>query len=236
MAIPAEVTLTPAEAAELLGLSGPFVAKLLERSEIPSELLPSSRHRRIRLEDVLAFQARRERRAEGRRRIADIAATASLPYLCLQNVARVFVNTNVLFPFSVMDLMLALTEDGSRRGVDRHPAEVDGPDHVDNVHMAPAVAGQPHPAPRCRGGAAPDHDVPTVHHHREPNREPSDPTSRTVPRPPHALDQLRGRFAWRLISLEQSPARQMPHRAACESRRACQVTRLLPWRKVRGRG
>jgi len=27
-------------------------------------------------------------------------------------VARVFVDTNVLFPFSVMDLMLALTEDG----------------------------------------------------------------------------------------------------------------------------
>jgi hypothetical protein len=26
-------------------------------------------------------------------------------------VARVFVDTNVLFPFSVMDLMLALTED-----------------------------------------------------------------------------------------------------------------------------
>jgi hypothetical protein len=27
-------------------------------------------------------------------------------------MARVFVDTNVLFPFSVMDLMLALTEDG----------------------------------------------------------------------------------------------------------------------------
>jgi hypothetical protein len=34
------------------------------------------------LEDVLAFQARRERRAEGRRRIADIATTADLPYSC----------------------------------------------------------------------------------------------------------------------------------------------------------
>jgi excisionase family DNA binding protein len=112
MAIPAEVSVTPAEAAELLGLSRPFVARLIERGDIPSELLPHSRHRRIRLEDVLTFQARRERRAEGRRRIADIAATADLPYLCLQIVARVFVDTNVLFPFSVMDLMLALTEDG----------------------------------------------------------------------------------------------------------------------------
>ena len=104
--------LTPAEAAELLGLSRPFVARLLERGDIPSELLPESRHRRIKLEDVLAFQDRRERRAEGRRRIADIAATADLPYLCLLFVAKVFIDTNVLFPFSVMDLMLALTEDG----------------------------------------------------------------------------------------------------------------------------
>ena len=45
-------------------------------------------------------------------RIADIAATADLPYLCLLFVARVFIDTNVLFPFSVMDLMVALTKDG----------------------------------------------------------------------------------------------------------------------------
>jgi excisionase family DNA binding protein len=112
MAISAEVTLTPAEAAELLGLSRPFLVRLLERGDIPSELLPESRHRRIKLEDVLTFQDRRERRSEGRRRIADIATTADLPYLCLLFVARVFIDTNVLFPFSVMDLMLALTEDG----------------------------------------------------------------------------------------------------------------------------
>ncbi len=112
MAIPAEVTLTPAEAAELLGLSRPFVARLLERGDIPSEFLPESRHRRVKLEDVLAFQYRRERRSEGQRRIADIAASADLPYLCLLFVAKVFIDTNVLFPFSVMDLMLALTEDG----------------------------------------------------------------------------------------------------------------------------
>jgi excisionase family DNA binding protein len=112
MAIPAGVTLTPAEAAELLGLSRPFVARLLERGDIPSELLPESRHRRIKLEDVLAFKDRRERRTEGRRRIADITAAAGLPYLSLRFVARVFIDTNVLFPFSVMDLMLALSEDG----------------------------------------------------------------------------------------------------------------------------
>jgi excisionase family DNA binding protein len=105
MTIPAEVMLTPTEAAELLGLSRPFVARLLERGDIPSELLPESRHRRIKLGDVLAFQDRRERRSEGRSRIADIAATADLPYLCLLFVARVFIDTNVLFPFSIMDLI-----------------------------------------------------------------------------------------------------------------------------------
>jgi hypothetical protein len=39
--------------------------------DIPSEFLPESRHRRIRPEDVLAFQARRERRAEGALDVAD---------------------------------------------------------------------------------------------------------------------------------------------------------------------
>jgi hypothetical protein len=34
----------------------------------------------VKLSDVLAFQAKRERRAEGRRRIADIVASADLPY------------------------------------------------------------------------------------------------------------------------------------------------------------
>ena len=124
MAIPAEVLLTPAEAAELLGLSRPFVARLLERGDIPSELLPESRHRRIRLEDVLAFQGRRERRSEGRSRIADIAASADLPYSCLFFVARVFIDANVLFPFSVMDLRLALSEDGIHvGGITRHRAK-----------------------------------------------------------------------------------------------------------------
>jgi hypothetical protein len=55
----------PAEAAELLGLSRPFVAHFPERGDLPSELLPDSRHRGIRLEDVLTFQTRREPRAEG---------------------------------------------------------------------------------------------------------------------------------------------------------------------------
>lgn len=78
--LPSDAMLTPAEAAELLGLSRPFVARLLDEGEIPSERLPSSRHRRIRLADVLAFAERREQRREGRRRVADAVADAGLPY------------------------------------------------------------------------------------------------------------------------------------------------------------
>lgn len=78
--LPSEVSLTPAEAAELLGLSRPFVVRLLDEGEIPSERLPRSRHRRVRLSDVVAFQAKRERRKEGRRRIAAAVEEAGLPY------------------------------------------------------------------------------------------------------------------------------------------------------------
>ncbi|MFZ3498316.1 helix-turn-helix domain-containing protein [Streptomyces sp. 5.8] len=76
----AETHLTPAEAAELLGLSRPFVARLLDSGDIPSSHLPDSRHRIVRLADVLAFQARRASRREGRRRIAEAAEGAGVPY------------------------------------------------------------------------------------------------------------------------------------------------------------
>ncbi|MGW4447062.1 helix-turn-helix domain-containing protein [Streptomyces sp. NPDC004682] len=67
-----EVQLSPAETAELLGLSRPFVTRLLDAGDIPSTNLPGSSHRVVRLADVLAFQQRRERRREGRRQIADV--------------------------------------------------------------------------------------------------------------------------------------------------------------------
>lgn len=75
-----EVRLTPAEVGELLGLSRPFVARLLDAGEIPSERLPDSKHRVVRLADVLEFQVRRERRRAGRRHIADAVHAADLPY------------------------------------------------------------------------------------------------------------------------------------------------------------
>ncbi|WP_405141535.1 helix-turn-helix domain-containing protein [Sphaerisporangium sp. NBC_01403] len=64
----------------LLGLSRPFVTRLLDEGEIPSQRLPGSNHRLVRLADVLEFQERREHRAEGRRRIMEVAEEADLPY------------------------------------------------------------------------------------------------------------------------------------------------------------
>lgn len=80
LALPVEARLTPAEAAQLLGYSRPFVARLLDEGEIPSAHLPGSSHRTVRLADVLEFQARRERNAEGRRRIAELVEDNDLPY------------------------------------------------------------------------------------------------------------------------------------------------------------
>jgi excisionase family DNA binding protein len=74
-----EATLSPAEAAELLGLSRPFVSRLLDSGDIPSAHLPGSTHRVVRLTDVLAFQQRRERRREGRRQIADALSDTGRP-------------------------------------------------------------------------------------------------------------------------------------------------------------
>ncbi len=72
--------LSPTEVAELLGLSKPFVIRLLDAGDIPSMNLADSRHRAVRRADVLAFQARRERRREGRRRIGDALGGAGQPF------------------------------------------------------------------------------------------------------------------------------------------------------------
>jgi excisionase family DNA binding protein len=75
-----EVTLTPAESGELLGLSRPFIVRLIDAGDLPAEHLPNSTHRVVRLSDVLAFQERRDRRREGRRRLAEAVESENLPY------------------------------------------------------------------------------------------------------------------------------------------------------------
>jgi excisionase family DNA binding protein len=61
---PVHTVLTTSEAAQLLGISRPTLVRLLEAGEIPYE--QPSRHRRVRLADVLAYQERAKRaRAAG---------------------------------------------------------------------------------------------------------------------------------------------------------------------------
>ncbi|MER7280688.1 helix-turn-helix domain-containing protein [Dactylosporangium sp. NPDC000244] len=75
-----ESLLTPAEVGQMLGLSRPFVARLLDHGQIPFERLPNSNHRVVKLADVLAFQERRERRRTGNDRIAELIESEDYPY------------------------------------------------------------------------------------------------------------------------------------------------------------
>lgn len=64
-----ESEVSPAEAGELLGLSRQYVDRLIDIGELPARRLPSSRHRRLRVADVVSFGARRDER---RRLISDV--------------------------------------------------------------------------------------------------------------------------------------------------------------------
>ncbi|MQA63883.1 MAG: helix-turn-helix domain-containing protein [Actinophytocola sp.] len=61
---PTHTVLTTSEAADLLGVSRPTLVRLLEAGEIPYE--QPARHRKVRLDDVLAYKQRAQRaRAAG---------------------------------------------------------------------------------------------------------------------------------------------------------------------------
>src|SRR5207248_2889732 len=57
-----ESEVSPAEAGELLGISRQFVDRLIDVGRLPARRLPGSRHRRLRVADVIAFAGRRDER------------------------------------------------------------------------------------------------------------------------------------------------------------------------------
>ena len=59
-----ESEVSPAEAGELLGISRQFVDRLIDVGRLPARHLPGSRHRRLRVADVIAFAERRDERQE----------------------------------------------------------------------------------------------------------------------------------------------------------------------------
>jgi excisionase family DNA binding protein len=91
---PSSMTLTTQQAAELLGVTRPTLVKLLDAGKIPFE--KPATHRRVRLEDVLAFK--NERKAE------QYAALASLGDIDDEDPAAL-----------IEDLRYARAEAGRRR-------------------------------------------------------------------------------------------------------------------------
>lgn len=54
-----DAELSPTETGQLLGLSRQYVDRLIDLGDLPARQLPGSSHRRVRTEDIVAFQQRR---------------------------------------------------------------------------------------------------------------------------------------------------------------------------------
>ena len=76
---PLDQRLTTQEAANFLGISRPTLVKLLEEGEITYERPAAGRHRRVRLDDVLAYRdRRRSERSAALDKLTEQAAKAGL--------------------------------------------------------------------------------------------------------------------------------------------------------------
>ena len=58
----ADAEISPAEAGEMLGISRQFVDRLMDTGQLTGRRLPGSRHRRLRVADVLKFGERPNKR------------------------------------------------------------------------------------------------------------------------------------------------------------------------------
>lgn len=83
--VPLGTQLTTQQAADLLHMSRPHLVKLVDTGEIPHERVGT--HRRLRIEDVLAFRnLRGERRSDGLRAMSDIAQESTGGYWGTENL------------------------------------------------------------------------------------------------------------------------------------------------------
>ena len=73
-----EDEVTPAQAAEMLGVTRQFVDRLCEDEVLPFRRLPGSRHRRIRVQDVVDLAGERDRRKAGHQAVRSAVEEAGL--------------------------------------------------------------------------------------------------------------------------------------------------------------
>jgi excisionase family DNA binding protein len=71
---PLDKLLTTQQSADLLGISRSTLIRLIDADELPYERLGESRHRRLRLHDVLAYRDRK--RSDRRRRLDEMTRQA----------------------------------------------------------------------------------------------------------------------------------------------------------------